>query len=215
MLISPIILAATPEELETQFNKVIHLGNRISIDISDGIYAPHKTVTLIEALAFLEKHKEETKSKVFDFDLMVQNWETLILLLTEAMQFVNVNVVVVHKNVFKKIPTAFKLGIALDVENGVNIEELKDLPAVQLMMIHLGFQGTAFLPQNVKKIAELRQQNYGGEIIIDGGVTIETIHYFLPPHSQPDILGVGSFFTRAENPLEHLKLLEDAIRNNP
>ena len=81
--------------------------------------------------------------------------------------------------------TDFNFGVALDLEDGVNINVVKKYPLIQIMTIDLGFQGSPFQPEALAKITTLRQNQYSGQIVIDGGVNDQTLPQILENKGLP------------------------------
>ena len=210
--IVPIILATTLKEFDSQFNKIIDLSDRINIDLADGIVAPNTTLSILEIINYLYKKEEKLKNKILDFDLMIKNWQPIVKELDKHQRLLNTNLIFVHKAYY--LPHSainFKIGIALDDDDEVRFSKLRSFPAIQIMTIELGFQGSSFIPESLGKIQELRNQGYAGEIIIDGSVNDQTLPIILSQKELPDVLGVGSYFTQAKNPELNFQKLEKMI----
>ena len=212
MKIVPIVLAVNESEFEQQFQKVVSLTNQVSIDIADGLAAPNTTLSLEQILKSLRDKGDQLADKKLDFDLMVKDWVPLVETLQKQQNKLKINSVVIHQKYLKKLPVVdFTLGVALDPDDEISIAKLKRFPLIQIMTIDLGFQGSPFKPETLVKITTLRQNQYAGQIVIDGGVNDQTLPLILENKGLPDILGVGSFLTSAENPQENYNKLEYLI----
>jgi pentose-5-phosphate-3-epimerase len=215
MKLEPIILVDSLELLALQISRVKSLSKEINIDFADGIAAPNKTITPEEFFVYNDTAKDNLREKTLDFDLMIKNWAPVIGLLTEKSQTYKIRSAVIHYKYlsFPLPPTPFELGVALDLEDEIDYEKIKAFPLIQIMTVDLGFQGTPFAPQALEKITTLRRLGYTGKIVIDGSVNDKTIGVILNNEGQADVLGVGSFFTLAENPTANFAILEKAIQN--
>ena len=110
-------------------------------------------------------------------------------------------------------PWPFPLGIVLDPEDKVSTT-IHSFPAVQIMTVVPGKQGQSFLPNNLDKITQLRKNGYTGQILIDGSVNAETLKLILQQKYRPDVLNVGSYLVKANNPHEHFQILEKMIQEH-
>lgn len=211
MKIVPIILEKTTESFNQTLKKVAPLSNRLNLDFCDGIVAPNQTLEFTESLAELSKFPELLATKKWDFDLMVKDYLPLIELLSQQKNL-NINSVVVHQKYWQKNPsTEFDLGVALDLDDQIDPKIVKQVPLIQIMTIDLGFQGSLFHPETLTKITQLRTNGYEGQIVIDGGVNNQTLPIILQNKGLPDIIGVGSYLTKAFSPQENYKILESII----
>lgn len=210
MKIVPIILAHSVEEFQFQADKIADLSNRINIDVSDEIVTKKATLNLEQVLVEI-KNNPKLNTKKLDFDFMVKDWLPLVELLTHTKDL-NINSVVIHQKYLKKLPFAeFDLGVALDLDDPVNFRQISKFSLIQIMTVELGSQGSSFHPEALTKITELRQNGFDGQITIDGGVSDSTLPLILKNKGLPDIVGVGSFFTKAASPVENCKILESII----
>ncbi len=213
MQIVPTLLAEKMEDLYEQGQVFRHLSKRTQVDVADGILVPNKTVGLSTILDYLIHNEEHYQDIVFDFHLMVQNWQQAVAQLQQVRLHLNINYILIHKAVFeRKNISPFKIGIVYNPEDFVTKGDITHLSAVQIMTIHPGKQGSPFLPETLDKINLLRQNGFAGEILMDGGINEETIPVILKNISLPDTLCIGSYFTKTERPEEHLRKLKQLIQ---
>lgn len=211
MKIVPIILETSLPGFQQTLDRVAPLSNRLSVDISDGIVAPNKTIELDPVLEALVKFPEISNKK-FDFDLMVKDWLPLVDALKKTHEVIKINSVVIHQQYFKKIPvTDFDIGVAVDLNDQINYSIVRKVPVIQIMTIALGFQGSEFYPKALAKITQLRQGGFEGQIIVDGGVNDQTLPLILANAGLPDVVGVGSYLTQATSAEDNFKKLEAII----
>ncbi|MFA6005571.1 MAG: hypothetical protein WC775_03765 [Patescibacteria group bacterium] len=213
MQITPTVNATTAQELEEQMILLCRLTDRIQIDVADGILINHKTIPLTHFAAFCEKHEGQFAGNIFDFHLMVSEWEDVVSDLNELRSIIHINLILVHQVVFRRnTSNFFPVGLVLNPEDTVSRETFKHVPAVQIMTVNPGPQGSPFLPQNLSKISDLRNSGYKGEILLDGGINEVTIPTILKQSVLPDVLGIGSQLTKSPSPQEEFKQLTDLIR---
>ena len=213
MQITPTVLASTPQELEEQMIILCRLTDRIQIDVADGILVKNKTIPMAHFARFCEEREGQFVDKIFDFHLMVSEWEDVVSDLNELRSIIHINLVLVHQTVFRKNSSNFfPIGLVLSPEDIVTREMFKHVPAVQIMTVKPGHQGNLFLPKNLAKITDLRSDGFKGEILLDGGINKETIPYILKQPALPDVLGIGSELTKSTAPQEEFKELMQLIR---
>ena len=214
MKIVPIILENTPEAFAQTLLKVAPLSNRLNIDLCDGLVASNLTVTLHQALTEIKKYPELVENKKWDFDLMIKDYAPVLAELNQQKEL-KINSVVVHQKYWQKSPAVeFNLGVALDLDDEINQKLINQLGLVQIMTVDLGFQGSPFQEEMLEKITKLRVNGFEGQIVIDGGVNDRTLPLILQNKGLPDIIGVGSYLTKAANPAENLKILESIINEH-
>lgn len=209
----PTLLTTSTEEFIEQIELFQKYFDRIQLDIADGNLVPNVTTQISEIYDLLlhkEIHiKEET---VFDFHLMVQNFSPELEQIVKIQELnVRVNIVLInaeHKINIGYLNNTYTFSIGLDIFPNTHIDniarhyDLDLIPAIQIMTVNPGFQGSPFLPQMLQKIQQLRVQNYKGEILIDGGVNNMTIPTINSQQYLPDIICIGSYLTKSEEDLE-------------
>ncbi|OGK67018.1 hypothetical protein A2313_01665 [Candidatus Roizmanbacteria bacterium RIFOXYB2_FULL_41_10] len=214
MKIVPIVLENTTEAFSQTLLRVAPLSNRLNIDLCDGLVASNLTVTLHQVLTEINKYPDLVANKKWDFDLMVKDYLPLIDLLSKQKEL-NINSVVVHQKFWQKNPgTEFDLGVALDLDDQINQKIINQVSLIQIMTIDLGFQGSPFQDEALAKITQLRVGGFEGQIMIDGGVNERTLPVILQNKGLPDVVGVGSYLTKAFSPLENFKILESIINEH-
>ena len=106
------------------------------------------------------------------------------------------------------------MGVALDLDDQINQKIINQVSLIQIMTIDLGFQGSPFQDEALAKITQLRVGGFEGQIMIDGGVNERTLPVILQNKGLPDVVGVGSYLTKAFSPLENFKILESIINEH-
>lgn len=204
MIVTPALLE---QQVTIQKGELMSLSpffSRFQIDIADNTLVPN-TTTQVEEL-FQSAFFNEVADIKFDFHLMVSDPIKHIEFI-KLLPKKRVGVVLIHKSVFPSYSLItshyplIKFGLVLNPEDEVaGIEEglLTALPAIQVMTIKPGFQGSPFIPKMLNKIEQLRKRGYKGEILIDGSVNDKTMPTILALEYKPDVLGIGSFLTKAK-----------------
>lgn len=206
MEIVPTILEKTAVNFLYQLKKLSLFFSHFQIDIGDGLLTPNKTIQIDELAAVFQQLNHETmKPLIFDFHLMVKDYENEIkkLLVKNSLK---IGSIFIHSSLspnYLSLTTncPFPIGLVLTLEDQVSDlvkkYDLNRIQSIQIMTVKLGFQGTPFFPQALKKIGQLREAGYQNKIFIDGGVNEKTLPVIVSNKFQPDIVGVGSYFTHA------------------
>jgi ribulose-phosphate 3-epimerase len=194
-VIAPSILAEVPHDYREQIERVKDYAHRIHIDLTDGVFAPGKTVRLEQVWWPPGVHA--------DLHIMYQkpleHLETIISL--------GPQMVIIHAECFQ--PDQFlhelsglgiKKGVALQRDTRpVEHEELiKSADHVLLFTGDLGhFGGTADLSQ-LEKINSIKSINPNAEIGWDGGVNDVNADEIVA--GGVNVLVVGGFIQKAHDP---------------
>lgn len=209
----PTLLTTTPAEFTEQMALFQRYYTRIQLDVADGDLVPNNTVQIEEMIQLTEKNQVTVFPSVeFDFHLMVRDY-TKELQKIKKMQSLGmkVNTVLVNAGLHPNILSfadEYQFAIGLDTFPNIDSRELarhydlNTVPAIQIMTVNPGFQGSPFLPEMLLKIEQLRVDNYKGIIMIDGGVNEKTIPVIQAAKYQPDFLCIGSYLTKAGDEFE-------------
>lgn len=220
MKIVPAPLEPTLQAFSDQISRLLPYFKRFSLDIQDGKAVPTATLSINEISTYLSLNKEIFQDVIFDFDLMIEQYEPALDQIKELSQRVQIGNIVILKSVLgsSSIPMRDNLSIGLSLNPQDTIEDLTKqynlnlLPAIQIMTIHAGPQGQSFIEDMLNKIDQLREVGYRSSIYIDGAVNKETLPHILSRENLPDFACVGSFLTRSESELEervnYLKSIE-------
>jgi pentose-5-phosphate-3-epimerase len=224
MKIIPTILTTNIEEFKSQMQLFPKYFSRIQLDIADGKLVPNKT-TQIEEMNTLMSNEQlviTNRDTLFDFHLMVEDYESELEKIQEFSHYQKIGAVLINASLkpeLKKIEQQYPLfSIGLDIYPKVTIEEivhdydLNTLSALQIMSVNPGFQGSPFLEDMLLKIEQLRNNNYRNIIFMDGGINDKTLPLILSKNFQPDYGCVGSYLTKAGDKLderfEYIKTFE-------
>ena len=207
MKIFPTILTDNIDTFRTQMKAIEGFSDEVDLDVMDGTLFGQKTLPLREML------KIETPL-VRHLHLMQKDIVESIKL---ALEY-GIRTAVVHaeadlsKIKFEEIP--LQLGIALSpLTLPEEIEtHLDNISSVQIMTVEPGAQGHTFLPDQLKKIERLRAIGFNGEIMVDGGVSLETIQEV--EKAGADTVYIGSAIWKSESPDKTFKTLQEILQNN-
>lgn len=201
-----VVPALLEQDVEVQKKQLLNLSryySRFQIDIADNVFVPNKTTQIDELLN--SSFFNIAGGVLFDFHLMVADPIKHI----EAIKLLpkkRIGTILIHYSVFppysdlKRLYPTLQFGLVLNPEDEVSSvpeELISHLPSLQIMTIIPGFQGSSFIEKLLIKIEQARKRGYRGEILIDGSVNEKTIPIILSKEYKPDILGIGSFLTKA------------------
>jgi ribulose-phosphate 3-epimerase len=197
--------ADTPADFAARIDRVKGFANRIHVDISDGVFAPHKTVGISQAYG--------VEGAELDLHMMVEYPQSQI----EKILAFEPNLVILHfesagghlKEVFSQLKdVGIRTGLA--IEHDTTIEQIKDwLPELDHLLVFtgkLGFNGGEMRVDCLDKIAEAKTINPDLEVGVDGGINQETARYAL--NAGADVLDTGSFVHDAIDPEAAYLMLE-------
>ena len=208
MNIAVSLYEKTAQDLINQINKLSPYFSSFQIDISDGIYAPNKTVQIEEIISNIYDLGSMIYDLTFDFHLMVNDYKTELKKIISLKDKINIGNILIHYSLkphLQSLITNYKLpsGLVLNsqdqVENLVKDYDLQKIPIIQIMTVQTGAQGNPFLPENIKKIEQLKKVGFSGKIFLDGGINEKTLPIILSKKYQPDVLCVGSYLTKSSD----------------
>lgn len=204
----PAILAASEKELRSQCEKILPHFSHISVDIVDGILFPNTTVTVEQTISIIKQYEEKLQKKMtIHFDFMVQDYQKNLETIRNSPITIGTVVVNTKSNITQDYISSFQqtftLGISIPIETNIDtikyIYNLNILPIIQIMSIEAGFQGNSFALLSLIKIEQLRLNHYKNKIVLDGGINPTTLSLIKSKQYKPDIVTVGSYFTKAED----------------
>jgi len=204
MKVVPAPLETNIETLVANVCRLSPFYTRFQIDIADGLFVPNTTIQIREFMSIVP---QLPRGLIYDFHLMVEDPQKHI----DDIQSIpnsRIDTILIHTSVFpnhQQLTTThpdLNFGLVLNPEDAVaSIDKtlLITLHSIQIMTVTPGFQGQPFLPDMLKKIEQLKKAGFLGEILIDGSVNDKTIPVFTKLTSPPDILGIGSYLTKASD----------------
>lgn len=208
MNVIPTLLTTSKEEFIGQMKIFQPYYSRIQLDIGDGNLVPNVTTQIDEIIELLDnKLVTFFPSVEFDFHLMVKDFEKELPKIVKLQEKgMKVNTALVNAGLHPDISTLstqYTFSLGLDIFPEVSIDEvagrydLDVIPAIQVMTVNPGFQGSPFLPDMLNKLEQLREQYYKNSLLIDGGVNEKTIPVISAKKYRPDFLCIGSYLTKA------------------
>ncbi|PLS38362.1 ribulose-phosphate 3-epimerase [Carnobacterium maltaromaticum] len=216
MKIAPSILSADFANLERDVRLVENGGaDYIHVDVMDGHFVPNITLgaNIVSAI------RPVTKLPL-DCHLMIENPENYI----EDFAKAGADIITVHVESTPHIHRAIQMIKAAGVKAGVVLNPgtpveavkyvLAECDLVLVMTVNPGFGGQSFIEETLEKITELSAlkeiKNYHYEIEVDGGIVPETAAKC--KLAGADVFVAGSYVYNAENPLEQIQNLKDALK---
>ncbi len=216
MKISPSILSADFANLERDIRLVEEGGaDYIHVDVMDGHFVPNLTfgANIVSAIRPITKLP-------LDCHLMIENPENYIADFAKA----GADIITVHVESTHHIHRAIQLIKNHGVKAGVVINPgtaiesimpvLSEVDMVLVMTVNPGFGGQSFIKETVSKIALLdtlkKDKGYNFEIEVDGGISPETAK--ICKDAGATVFVAGSYIYDAQNPIERLTCLKDAVR---
>jgi ribulose-phosphate 3-epimerase len=215
MVISPSILSCDFGNLQRDI-EVLNgsAAEWIHVDVMDGVFVPNISFGF-PVLKSLRKHSD----KVLDVHLMIQNADLYL----EEFKHAGADILTVHfeacthlHRTLQRIRSlGMRAGVALNPHTPVSVLQhvINELDLVLVMSVNPGFGGQKFLPESIKKVAEVKRmaQELNPQLIIevDGGVNQE--NGILLGQAGARALVAGNFVFNSENPLStihELSLIE-------
>jgi len=195
-IICPAILAASEEEYRQQIERVAKFAHRIQIDLTDGKFAPSKTIS--------PEQIWWPVGVLADFHLMYRDPSTIVKAILEHQP----NMIIVHAEAEGDFQAVARLCHTGDVKVGIAL--LQDtfpetiLPALEMIdhvLIfsgNLGSYGGQADTSLLEKVRVLKGHKPGLEVGWDGGVNDQNAAELIL--GGVDVLNVGGFMQNSDNP---------------
>lgn len=209
--ITPAILTSDLDEFVTKFNEYIELFGLLDIDIAEESFAENNTISLIDVI------DSGILSETLDIGihLMVSDPINKLKYMVDngLKDFSNLRIYVHQESELSKLDEYtkyFKIGVVVKRES-----TLKDLSfyerfgEVQLMTIDIGKQGNSFYNDSLKRVKQLRDLGFRGDISLDGGVNLDTAS--LIRDVNPDRVSVGSYFQNSSDLVSDFNKLDNIL----
>jgi ribulose-phosphate 3-epimerase len=183
------------------------------LDIMDGVFVPNISF----GFPIVEQVKKHA-TKPLDVHLMIVEPDKYI----EPFRKAGADILTVHieacthlHRTIQQIKSfGMKAGVSLNPHTPVSLLEdiISDLDLVLIMTVNPGFGGQKFIENSYKKIGKLKKMilDKGSKAVIqvDGGVDLTNTRKLVD--AGVDVLVVGSFIFRSENPMETIVKLKSA-----
>jgi len=206
----PIIAAILTNnffDFQKKLEKVENLSSWLQIDISDGKFAPGKTLMIEELLPLKFKQNLELHLMVFEPEKYFLTAEKL------KVKRVIVHYEAVEKNIeeifSKKYP--FTLGLALNPDTSEEkiFPYLSKVNFILVLGVTPGAQGQEFQEKVLEKIKKIKTFSPKTIIEVDGGINDKTIQKV--NQAGADIFVVGSTLLKAKEPKKMIENLKNLI----
>ena len=205
--ICPTLTAETITEYRRQMTMLEAIAGRIHIDMMDGRFTPTQSPTLDQI--------SWPKHLVSDIHLMYQQPELYI----DEIKALKPNLVVFHYEAevnhlnFIKALKANGIKAGLAILAPTKVEQVSFLlPELDHILIfggHLGYQGGEADLSLTAKVRQLKQTGLSFEVAWDGGINDQNARQLI--EAGVDVLNVGSFIHKADNPHDAYAKLEALI----
>lgn len=205
-VVVPTITADNPHDYHRLIGQ-IDFAPRIGIDFSDGEFAPHKLINIIQAYW--------PPDKTVDFHLMYKQPGQHL----ETMVSMHPSLVVLHVEAEGNLGSVFKELKAVGIKTGAAFlpaTNPADYASILQMVDHvlifagqLGFYGgTADLKQ-LDKVGLIKAINPKAEISWDGGINAQNAAQIAA--AGVDVLNVGGFIAQSANPQDAYATLKEIV----
>lgn len=203
-IICPAILAGTEEQYHAEMEKIGHFAHRIQIDLTDGLFAPSKTIQPEQAW-----WPVGVKA---DFHLM---YKDPLLAIKKVLKH-RAHMIIIHVEAegdFVQVLSycrrlGVKVGLALlpPTNPEVIISVLAHLDHVLIFSGQLGQYGGQTNLELLNKVEALKKIKPDLEIGWDGGINDQNVTRLVK--GGVDVLNVGGFLQKAEDPLKTYQNLQ-------
>jgi ribulose-phosphate 3-epimerase len=206
--ILPSIMATSQKDVNTLFKKLDGLVQELHLDVGDGRFVQTKVLDF--PLSLSSKFSYNAHLMVQDPGRWIKRFGSRvkkILFHPEPLSNSQVSGYIDEIHDF-----GGKAGLALRPETKVSDVKkyLADVEYVLILTVHPGFYGAKYLKAPLKKIQQIKKINPSIEVIVDGGMTPETIGD--AAQAGADYFVSGSYVTKAEDPRKAIRELETKIK---
>lgn len=204
-VVCPTITAYSTDEYKTQMDRVLHLGHRVQIDLTDGEFTKQKTVGPAEAwwpVGFKADFHLMYKYPIPAVQEILKHKPNLVMVHAECEgsfeEFVHICKI-----------AGVKVGAALLQKTPTKVlyTALNQLDHVLIFSGNLGYQGGSHAELGLlEKVKDLKSKKPSLEIGWDGGVNNQNIAELIL--GGVDVINVGGFIHNASDPAKAYHTLQ-------
>lgn len=213
--IAPSILAADFANLQRDIEMINKSdADWFHIDIMDGVFVPNISFGM-PVLEAIKKYAQKT----IDVHLMIVDPDRYI----KVFANLGATILTVHyeaclhlHRTLQVIKTeGMKAGVAINPHTPIQVlkDVICDIDLVCIMSVNPGFGGQLFIENTYTKVRQLKalimEKGAVTQIEIDGGVTDQNAFRLI--QAGADVLVVGSFVFKAQDPIETIKKLKHLV----
>ncbi|MBI2666695.1 hypothetical protein HYX13_03730 [Candidatus Woesearchaeota archaeon] len=205
--IFPSVMAQNQEELSSLLKKLSGVAEILHLDIADGKAVPNTSLWFPFKLS---------KKFAYNAHLMIQKPEKWIEKYGKQVDLCIVQREEIDDpNEYIEFCKKKKKAVAFALKPETPIASLKpflqDIDYVLVLTVHPGFYGAEYLPEQLQKVRELKKTNPKVKIIVDGGMTLETIGD--TAKAGTDYFISGSFVSKSDEPKKAYKKLGEVLKS--
>lgn len=200
-------MAATEEELSLLFQKFEGIAGHVHLDIADGTAVPATSLHFPFSIPSKYSFRAHAHLMVADPERWIAKLKHLVEFCIPHIEYLSDVPCFLSSTRQAGIPAA--LAIRPETPVAALLPFLHDLDYILVLTVHPGFYGSPFLSGPLEKIKTIKQINKNITIIVDGGMTPDTIPCAI--RAGADHIVSGSFLAKAANPRQAMVLLQDAV----
>lgn len=214
-IISPSLLSADFLNLGDEIKMLNESAAEwLHLDVMDGRFVPNISYgfPVIKAVSAIS-------TQILDVHLMILEPEKYIPDFAKAgAHHISVHIETcphLHRTIQMIHAEGVKAGVAINPHTPISslVDIIEDIDIVLIMSVNPGFGGQKFIPQSLKKIAEVKelilQTNSKAIIEVDGGVNLENAKDII--RAGADALVAGNAVFGSDNPAEMIKMLSEIV----
>ncbi|GAC1412237.1 MAG: ribulose-phosphate 3-epimerase [Candidatus Doudnabacteria bacterium] len=219
-LIVPAILEESLDQFQQKLGTILRLPDlkRVQIDISDGIFTPHKTIQLsnlsvLTPVIEWEAHLMVQNPKDYFFDVKLAGFSTVIFHFEAIEDKSSLTALVAELRDLK-----LKVGLGINPETEAEQVEkyLFLFDQILVLGVHPGLQGQTLEQEVFHKIEKLKKGLKTGIIEVDGGVKLSNIKQLSSFGAEMFVIGSALFDRGDQNltPYQNFEQFSNVLSAN-